>query len=111
MPWLRSGAMVDAKREVEELRAETAKLDLLLLGTLEKRARAAKKVGELRAGMGQPASLPLGERGALHALLGKATGDLPAEALRIIFRDIFAACLALELPVKVAYSGPEGGAA
>lgn len=36
---------------------------------------------------------------------------MPAESLEGIFREIFAACLALELPVKVVYAGLEGGAA
>src|SRR4051812_16616141 len=103
--------MVDAKREIEELRSEIAKLDALLLGSVEKRARAAKRIGELRAKLGQPVSLPLGDRTALHALVARASGELSQDALRAIFREVFAACLALELPVKVAYTGPEGGAA
>jgi len=103
--------MADEKREIEELRTEIAKLDALLLGTVEKRARAAKRIGELRASLGQPVSLPLGDRTALHALVARASGELSQDALRAIFREIFAACLALELPVKVAYTGPEGGAA
>src|SRR5258706_14422714 len=103
--------MVDAKREIEELRSEIAKLDAVLLASVEKRARAAKRIGELRARTGQPVSLPLGDRTALHALVARASGELPQDALRSIFREIFAACLALELPVKVAYTGLEGGAA
>ncbi len=43
--------------------------------------------------------------------MARAAGELPTEAVREIFREIFSACLALELPVKVAYLGPEGGAA
>ena len=103
--------MADGKRQIEEHRTEIAKLDALLLSTLEKRARASKIIGELRAASGHPATLPLGDRAALHALVARSTGELPQEALRGIFREIFAACLALELPVKVAYVGPEGGAA
>src|SRR3989442_9208216 len=102
--------MTDGKREIEELRAEIVKLDSILLSTIEKRARAAKKIGELRAGLGQPASLPLGDRAALHAIVGRASGELQHDAVRSIFREIFAACLSLELPVNVAYAGPEGGA-
>jgi chorismate mutase/prephenate dehydratase len=101
--------VADAKREMEEARAEIARLDAQLLGTLEKRARASRKLGQLREG--QPASMPLGDRAALHALVARAGGDLPTEAVREIFREIFSACLALELPVKVAYLAPEGGPA
>ncbi len=101
--------MVDAKREMEETRAEIARLDAQLLATLEKRAKASRRLGELRKG--QPASMPLGDRAALHALVARASGELPTEAVREIFREIFSACLSLELPVRVAYLAPEGGAA
>ena len=93
----------------KRLRAEIARLDAQLLGTLEKRAKASRRLGELRKG--QPASMPLGDRAALHALVARAAGELPTEAVREIFREIFGACLALELPVKVAYLAPEGGPA
>src|SRR6516165_1453444 len=99
--------MSDTKREIDELRQEVARLDGQLLGTLEKRARASRRIGELRKD--QPASLPLTDRAALHALVARATGDMPPDALREVFREIFANCLALELPVPIAYVGPEGG--
>ena len=99
--------MSDAKREIEDLRQEIAKLDAQLLAALEKRARASRRVGELRKD--QPASLPLHDRAAIHALVARGS-EMPQEALRSIFREVFAGCLSLELPVKVAYVGPEGGA-
>ncbi len=99
--------MSDAKREIEDLRQEIAKLDAQLLAALEKRARASRRVGELRKD--QPASMPLQDRAAIHALVARGS-EMPQEALRSIFREVFAGCLALELPVKVAYVGPEGGA-
>ncbi|MBV9948550.1 MAG: ACT domain-containing protein [Myxococcales bacterium] len=100
--------MSDAKREVEELRKEIEDLDRDLLGLLDKRARAARRLGDLRRH--QAAILPLADHAALRSLLAHATGDMPEAALRDIFREVFAACLPLELPVKVAYVGPEGGA-
>ena len=100
--------MAEGKRELDELRQEIAKLDAQLLVALEKRAKNARRLGELRRD--QTASLPLTDHAALRALVARSTGDMPQEALRDIFREIFAACLALELPVKVSYVGPEGGA-
>jgi chorismate mutase/prephenate dehydratase len=101
--------MSDAKREIDELRQEMARLDAQLLTTLEKRAKAARKIGELRKD--QPAALTLHDRASIRALVARAGGDMPQEALKEIFREVFAACLALELPVKIAFAGPEGGAA
>jgi chorismate mutase/prephenate dehydratase len=100
--------MSDGRREVDDLRQEMAKLDAQLLTALEKRGKAARRIGELRKD--QPAALPLNDRASLRALVARAAGDMPQEALREIFREVFAACLALELPVHVAYVGPEGGA-
>jgi chorismate mutase/prephenate dehydratase len=99
--------VADAKREIEELRQEIAKLDAQLLVTLERRARASRKIGDLRKD--HAPSLPLTDRAALAAIVARATGDMPPEALREIFREVFAACLSLELPVPVVYVGPEGG--
>jgi chorismate mutase/prephenate dehydratase len=98
--------MADGKREVDELRQEIAKLDAQLLVALEKRAKAARKIGELRKD--QVPALPLQDRASIQALVMRAS-EMPHDALRSIFREVFAACLALELPVKVAYVGGEGG--
>ncbi len=100
--------MADTKREIDELRQEIAKLDAGLLVTLEKRARASRRIGDLRKD--QAPSLPLSDRASLAAIVARATGDMPPDALREIFREVFAACLSLELPVPVVYLGPEGGA-
>jgi chorismate mutase/prephenate dehydratase len=99
--------VADSKREVDELRQEMAKLDAQLLVALDKRGRVARKLREVRKE--QASSIPLTDHAAIRALVARSNGDMPQEALRDIFREIFAACLALELPVRVAYVGPEGG--
>lgn len=100
--------MAEGKRELDELRQEIAKLDAQLLVALDKRARAARRLREVRKD--QAPSLPLTDHAAIRALVARSSGEMPQESLRDIFREIFAACLALELPVKIAYVGPEGGA-
>jgi chorismate mutase/prephenate dehydratase len=99
--------MTDKRREVDELRQEIRKIDAQLLGSLEKRAKLSKRIGELRKSMTTPPVLP--DRGQIEELVGKWTGDIPAGALRHIFREIFAACFSLEQPVVVAYCGLDGG--
>lgn len=98
--------MSDHKREIEELRVELGRIDGQILSALEKRAKAARRAGELRTG---PAQLPLTEKAQIATLLARASGDMPTPDLRAIFQQVYASCLALELPVKVAYIGPEGG--
>lgn len=99
--------MSDLKRELEEIQKELSVLDSQLLATLEKRGRQARRLRELRAG--QPAQLPLHDRAHIAAIVARASGDMPGEDLRAIFREVYAACLALELPAKIGYLGPEGG--
>jgi chorismate mutase/prephenate dehydratase len=101
--------VAERQREVDELRQEIAKLDAQLLVALEKRARAARNLREARKDQGP--AVPLTDHAAIRALVTRSNGDMPPEALRDIFREIFAACLALELPARVAYVGPEGGPA
>ncbi len=101
--------MVDAnpQREADELRQEMGRLDARLVALLDERARVARKLGELR--QGQVPSLPVADHAAIRDLLSRSKGEMPKEALREILRQVFAAGLSLELPVKVAFVGPEGG--
>lgn len=83
-----------------------AAIDGELLALLDRRAQAARKLGELRRD--QPALLPLADHEAVRSIVARSTGDMPEEALRAVFGEIQAACLALELPVKIAFVGGEG---
>jgi chorismate mutase/prephenate dehydratase len=97
----------DSKRQQEGLRQEIAKLDLQILAALDGRARSARRLGELYKD--HPAQLPVADHATIEALIARSSGDMPPDALREILQEIFSACLSLELPVKVAYVGPEGG--
>ncbi len=100
--------MSDRKRASAELLQQVAKLDLQILAALDHRARLSRKLRELREG--EAPQLP-SERRSLHELVARGHGDMPPESVETIFREIFSACLALELPVKVVYAGPEEGPA
>jgi chorismate mutase / prephenate dehydratase len=100
--------MDDHRREVEKLRREIAQIDDQLLGALEKRARTARAIGELVRG--DSPALPLRDRAFVEGLVERSKGDLPPETVRSIFYEIQAACVGLELSVRVAVLGPEGGA-
>jgi chorismate mutase/prephenate dehydratase len=94
-------------READELRREMARIDARLVEILDERARTARRLGELR-GEHAP-TLPVGDHATIRELVDHSSGDMPRDALRAILREVFAAGLLLELPVKVAYVGPEGG--
>jgi chorismate mutase/prephenate dehydratase len=99
--------VAEARRQLNELRQEIAEIDLEILAALDRRARAARGLGELRRD--QAAQLPVADQAAVRSLVARSTGDMPEASLYDIFREIFGACLALELPIKVAYVGLEGG--
>jgi chorismate mutase/prephenate dehydratase len=97
----------DGKRETDELRQEMARLDAQLLAALDKRARAARRLGETRTE--STPSLPLGDHASLRELMARSSGDMPPDSMREIFRTIYAACLSLETQARVVFVGPEGG--
>ena len=98
--------MTDKRREVEDLRQEISKVDAQLLAALERRAKLSRKVGEVRKSLASPITLP--DRAQIEAIVAKATGEVPPEALREIFREIVATCFSLETPVVVSFCGLEG---
>jgi len=98
--------MTDKRRELDDLRGEIAKLDAQLVAALERRGKLSKKVGEIRKTLATPIALP--ERARVDAILAQASGDIPPEALREIFREILATCFSLEQPVSVAFCGLDG---
>ncbi len=98
---------MDGKRQIEEHRQEIGKLDVQLLALIEKRAKLSKRIGELQKGL--PSLVTLPDRGQIEQLVAKAGSDVPKEALREIFREIFATCFSLEAPVTVAFWGADGG--
>jgi chorismate mutase/prephenate dehydratase len=98
--------MTDKRREVEDLRQEVGKLDLSVLSSLERRAKLSRKIGELRKAQSQMSPLP--EHALMEAVLAKATGDFPEDALREVFGEIFATCFSIESPVTVSFCGLDG---
>jgi chorismate mutase / prephenate dehydratase len=100
--------MSDEKRAAEELRLEMTKLDGQLLGLVERRAKLAREVGKLRGD--EVVQLPTDGRAALAALVARASGDLPPDSVRDIFREIHTSCLALELGLTIAFVGSAGSA-
>lgn len=99
--------MDDKKSKLEELRARQAQLDEELLGVIERRAKLSREVRDLVGDGTVSAEHP--DDAALRKLEQKASGVVPAASVRAVFRSVFAAARALEVPASVAYQGPEGG--
>jgi chorismate mutase/prephenate dehydratase len=101
--------VAEGKRELHELRQQMAQIDGQLLALLNGRAKAARRIGELQKD--HPPAFPLTDHAALRELVARSSGELPEQALREIFAAVFSSCLALELPIEVAFAGLEGSPA
>lgn len=98
-------------KTLAELRAQIDALDQEILAKLSERARCAQAVGEVKkAEQGDSIIFyrPERERQVLNRLQALNQGPLPDAEVARLFREIMSACLALELPLNIAYLGPEG---
>ena len=92
------------------LRREIDVLDGELLGLLNRRARLAQRVGEVKRATEPDAQVFRPEREAqvIQRLADLNAGPLSTDAITVVYREIMSACRALERPAIVAYLGPEG---
>ena len=85
-------------------------IDSTLLELLNRRARCAREVGEIKARFGDDGFIYRPEREAqvLRRLQDLNQGPLADETITRLFREVMSACLALEQPIGVAFLGPLG---
>jgi chorismate mutase/prephenate dehydratase len=90
------------------LRVQIDALDRELLAALNRRARLAQTVGEVKKREGSVAFRPEREAQVIDGLKSVNSGPLKTESVAPIWREIMSACRALETPTRVAYLGPAG---
>ena len=93
---------------LQSLREQIDALDRELLELLNRRARVALEVGELKRREGSPVFRPEREAQVIAALEAGNPGPLRGDSVGPIWREIMSACRALETPTRVAYLGPAG---
>ncbi len=96
--------------KLKDVRNRIDKLDQQLLELISERARCAQEVARIKGKDDPKAVFYRAEREAqiLRTILEKNQGPLRNEEMARLFREIMSACLALEMPMKVAFLGPEG---
>src|SRR5262249_55596270 len=99
-----SGALMD----LDDWRSRINDLDEEILNLLNQRGHAALQIGELKRKKESPYFVPEREAQLLDRLLVLNRGPLGPDALRVIWREILSASLALENPLPVGYLGPAG---
>lgn len=107
-------------RSLEEVRADIDGIDREIQALINRRAKCAQRVAEIKLAEVQAAReagdadaevvyyRPEREAQVLNQIIERNMGPLEGETVAHVFREIMSACLALEKPLQVAYLGPEG---
>ena len=97
--------------DLKKLREEIDRIDRSILELLNRRAKLAREIGDIKKKRNLEIHVPERERQIFEKLLRlnrEEFGELfPPEALVHIYREIISACLSLEKPLKIAYLGPK----
>ena len=98
------------EEQLTEIRGRIDSIDQQIQDLLNARAEAAQEVARIKLSSDPDAIFYRPEREAqvLRMVKQRNKGPLDAESVALLFREIMSACLALELPLKVAYLGPAG---
>ena len=91
-----------------QLRVQIDSLDAQLLSLLNQRAKVAEAVGDLKRHEGTPFFRPDRVAHVITKVQQANPGPLLNQHIGSIWREIMSACLALEVPQRVAVLGPEG---
>jgi chorismate mutase / prephenate dehydratase len=98
---------------LKALREQIDDVDRQLVGLLQRRAKLALDVGEVKKEINAPVYRPERESQILSKFANpdfaaNAPGPLKAHAFQAIYREIISACRELERRLRVAYLGPTG---
>lgn len=99
-----------SEQDLNKIRQKIDELDREIQSLISERAKCAQQVAEVKMRAGDEAMFYRPEREAqvLRAVKERNTGPLTENEMARLFREIMAACLALEQPIKVSYLGPDG---
>ena len=93
--------------DLQELRRQIDGLDRQILALLNERYKVVKKVGEWKLARNQPVYVPEREKMLLEKLESLNPGPMSNDTLRAIYREIMSGSMKIELPLRIAYLGPE----
>jgi chorismate mutase/prephenate dehydratase len=105
---------VAVEQSLSDLRRQIDDIDDQILALINRRARCAQSVGEVKSRVAGAAAgsssfyRPEREAEVLRRVAQNNPGPLDNAAVIRFFREIMSECLALEQPLTVAYLGPEG---
>ena len=93
--------------DLQDLRRQIDEIDRKIVSFLNQRYEVVKKVGEWKIARNQPIYVPERERMLLEKLEKLNPGPMRSETLRAIYREIMSGSMKIELPLRIAFLGPE----
>jgi chorismate mutase/prephenate dehydratase len=93
--------------DLDKLRAELDRIDFEILDTINHRALVAEEIGRLKQDALQSIYDPEREAEVIEQAVMNNHGPLRDEAVRAVFREIISGTRAVQMPLRVAYLGPE----
>jgi chorismate mutase/prephenate dehydratase len=98
------------KDHLAEIRQRIDEIDVSIQELVSERAACAAEVASVKQQQGETTHFYRPEREAqvLRAVMQRNHGPLSDQGIAGVFREIMAACLAHEKPLKVAFLGPKG---
>ena len=93
---------------IDALREQIDRIDDQLVALLNRRAKIVTRVAESKRKANQAFFRPAREKRVYQRVEALNKGPLRREDMRSIYREIIAACLTLEQPMRVACLGPAG---
>ncbi|MCF6264937.1 MAG: prephenate dehydratase [Desulfuromusa sp.] len=95
------------KSDLNDLRQQIDLIDNQILDLLNQRARVVVSVGKSKEGNEKTFYVPSREKAIYERLTRQNPGPFPNEAVCKVFREIISASLNMEMPMKVAFLGPQ----
>jgi chorismate mutase/prephenate dehydratase len=92
---------------LDETRKKIDELDNKIIDLLNKRTELVLDIAKIKHAEGKEIYSPEREFEIYAKIDALSKGPLPADALKIIYREIMSAALSLEKELKIAYLGPE----
>ncbi len=90
-----------------ECREQIDAADEKIIELLDRRARLARRVGELKVIQGSEIYDAGRHLQVLNGIGKRGKGDFPREGLRTVFGEILSVCLNLQAPQSIGFLGPE----
>src|SRR3954469_25551176 len=93
--------------DVSALRKQLDEIDRDILAAINRRGMIAEQIGSLKSADGQSTYDPEREQTILENAVKNNGGPLSNQAIRGIFREVISGTRAVQMPIRVAYLGPE----